>query len=250
MSEYERGRRDGLLLGRLAAIDAIQSRMVLSADQYKIWRAYRTEIEQRLAPLDAPAFLSGLGDETVAEFDAQELATTSGTPAPPQPTNFATIQGPITSDTFTVGPDGLEQAEEKTMEKQDWRSDDRKDQAPNVYLDEGVYCQCCEKIVAWRLVEMPPTKEHAGYAKDLLCGECAYILATFHEDMAGHLTPSQLLDYRSDIRTLAATSGTSAPTRHGRITGTAIPENFCESPATPPADETLPASGTEGRGDV
>ena len=39
------------ITGKLAAIDAIQSRMLLSAQQREIWRAYRDEIERRGAEL-------------------------------------------------------------------------------------------------------------------------------------------------------------------------------------------------------
>ncbi len=79
----------------------------------------------------------------------------------------------------------------------DYREYDRMNQEKNIYLDEGVWCRNCEKITTWKLVQMNPTKEHAGYAQDLLCSECAWIIATFHEDMAGHLTASGSMDYNS-----------------------------------------------------
>jgi len=81
---------------------------------------------------------------------------------------------------------------------ENYREYDRTNKENNVYLDEGVWCQNCEKVTTWKLVEMAPTESHAGYAKDLLCGECALIIATFHEDMRGHLTPSASLDYKSE----------------------------------------------------
>ncbi len=58
-----------------------------------------------------------------------------------------------------------------------------------VYNSHFIWCRNCKKAVEWHLVEMA-TKVSGTvgngvtiwYAQDLLCNECAFIIATFHEN--------------------------------------------------------------------
>jgi hypothetical protein len=44
-----------------------------------------------------------------------------------------------------------------------------------------VFCPGCNGVVTYQIDELPATKENDHKAQDVICKECFYIIATFHE---------------------------------------------------------------------
>jgi hypothetical protein len=64
----------------------------------------------------------------------------------------------------------------------DYREYDRRTREKNVALDALIWCRNCKKKVKWLLQELAPSEKNPNYAQDLVCSECAWLIATFHED--------------------------------------------------------------------
>ena len=46
---------------------------------------------------------------------------------------------------------------------------------------EYVYCENCKEIRSYRVGFMPANDKNPDDAQDILCDECAFVIATFHE---------------------------------------------------------------------
>ena len=44
-----------------------------------------------------------------------------------------------------------------------------------------IYCPGCEQVVTYQIDPLPATAESSNNVQDVICPECFYIIATFHE---------------------------------------------------------------------
>jgi ribosomal protein S27E len=48
-------------------------------------------------------------------------------------------------------------------------------------LFSKVYCRGCNQVVTYTVKELLATNDHDHQAQNIVCPDCSYIIATFHE---------------------------------------------------------------------